>query len=176
MRVIGIDPGSAVTGFGIVDGQAGRFHHVAAGTIRAGRLAAGPNRLLNIYRRLREVIDLYTPEAMSLERSFAAVNIQSAFRLGEARAVAMLAAADRELALFEYTPTEVKIAIAGFGHADKAQVKSMVRRTLGIDGSIELADDAADALALAACHLMRGRLATATRLAGAMRESPGNRG
>ena len=94
---------------------------------------------------------------MSLERSFVAANVQSAFRLGEARAMAMLAAAARGLALFEYTPNQVKLTVAGHGHADKAQVKFMVRRALGVDEEVALADDASDALAIALCHLFCAR-------------------
>jgi crossover junction endodeoxyribonuclease RuvC len=158
MRVLGIDPGSVVTGFGVIDHEGGRMRHVAAGTIRPSARVHGAERLLLVYRGLLGVIDSYAPTMMSLERGFMAVNIQSAFRLGEARAVAMLAAAERGIALHEYTPTEVKMAVAGFGRADKAQVQTMVRRTLGLDPALALADDASDALALAACHLLRCRL------------------
>jgi crossover junction endodeoxyribonuclease RuvC len=96
---------------------------------------------------------------MSLERHFVARNVQSAFRIGEARAMAILAAAERDLPLREYPPNEVKLAVAAFGHADKAQVKYMVRRTLGLDPDDGLPDDAADALALAICDLCRARVA-----------------
>lgn len=166
MRIIGVDPGNAVTGFGIVEGAAGVLSHVAAGTIRAPKGASQPDRLRNIYEHLRAIIGEHAPEVMSLERNFAAVNMQSAFRLGEARAIAMLAAAERGLALYEYTPAQVKMTIAGFGAADKAQVKAMVRRTLGMAPSIALVDDAADALAIATCHLFRARFSTTGRSAG----------
>lgn len=156
MRIIGVDPGNAVTGFGVVERKR-ELRYVAAGTIRSG-LARGPSRLAALYRKLLSVIDEHAPEAMSLERSFVAVNVQSAFTLGEARAIAMLAAAHRGLELFEYTPTDVKLSIAGYGRADKTQVKFMVRRTLGLDGAAELTDDAADALAIALCHLFRARI------------------
>jgi crossover junction endodeoxyribonuclease RuvC len=157
MRVIGIDPGNAATGFAVVENVTGGFRHIVAGTIRAHRNASPSERLRNIYEHLLETVDAYAPAVMSLERNFSAVNIQSAFRLGEARAIAKLAAAQRGLELFEYTPTEVKLTVAGFGTADKTQVKSMVRRTFGIDTAIELSDDAADALAIAACHLFKAR-------------------
>jgi crossover junction endodeoxyribonuclease RuvC len=166
MRIIGIDPGNAVTGFGIVEGGAGAFSHVAAGTIRAPKGASQPNRLHNIYENLLAIICRHAPAVMSLERNFAAVNIQSAFRLGEARAIAMLAAAAHGLELYEYTPTQVKMTIAGFGAADKAQVKAMVRRTLGMAPSIELTDDAADALAIATCHLFQARFSAPRRSTG----------
>lgn len=169
MRVLGVDPGSAVTGYGVVDGQVGAFQHVASGTIRATRLEPGPNRLKKIHDQLLAVIDEYQPDAMSLERSFVGENVQSAFRLGEARAVAMLAAANRALAFFEYAPNQVKLAIAAFGHADKAQIKFMVRRALALDQSLVLANDAADALALAMCHLGQTRLGTLENLMKARR-------
>jgi crossover junction endodeoxyribonuclease RuvC len=157
MRVLGVDPGSVVCGYGVVEGRPGHLEYVASGTIRCGSLATGPARLMRIHNELLAMIDCYAPTVLSLERHFVATNIQSAFRLGEARAMAMLGAAERSLELVEYPPNEVKLAIAGHGHADKAQVKYMVRRTLKLDESIELADDAADALAIAMCHLGRGR-------------------
>src|SRR5580658_2576356 len=156
MRVLGVDPGNAVTGFGIVD-RAGALQYVVAGTIRAGALR-GPVRLAAIYDKLIAVIDAHAPDAVSLERSFVAVNIQSAFKLGEARAMVMLAAAHRGLELFEYTPTDVKLSIAGYGRADKSQVKYMVGRTLEAEAVAGMADDATDALAVALCHLFRMKI------------------
>jgi crossover junction endodeoxyribonuclease RuvC len=158
MRVLGVDPGNAVTGFGIVD-RAGALTYVTAGTIRAGALR-GPARLAAIYEKLLEVIDAHAPDAVSLERSFVAVNIQSAFKLGEARAMVMLAAAHRGLELFEYTPNDVKLSIAGYGHADKRQVKEMVQRTIGAGVPDDLAEDATDALAISLCHLFRAKMPT----------------
>lgn len=162
MRVIGVDPGSAVTGFGVIDGVHGRPEHVAAGTIRARSFERGGVRLLAIYRGLLGLIEQYAPDAMSLERSFAAANIQSAFKLGEARAVAMLAAAERALPLFEYAPAEVKLTVAGHGQANKATVKMMVQRALGDSLDARLGDDASDALAIAMCHLSHARTARPT--------------
>ena len=155
MRILGVDPGSAVCGFGVVD-RGGRY--VTAGTIQCASLEPGPMRLRRIHEGLLAIIDEFSPAALSLERHFVATNVQSAFRLGEARAMAMLAAAQRSLPLFEYPPNEVKLCVAGHGHADKAQVNYMVRKTLKLAEDIELADDAADALAIALCHLGRGRM------------------
>lgn len=155
MRVMGVDPGNVVTGFGVVEGAASNPVHIAAGTIRPPAALRAGARLKSIHDRLLGLIDEHAPGAMSLERSFVAANVQSAFRLGEARAMAMLAAAERGVALFEYTPNDVKLTVAGYGHADKAQIKYMVRRTLAIDDGFALADDAADALAIALCHLYR---------------------
>ena len=154
MRVMGVDPGNAVTGFGVVE-RSPAPSLIAAGTIRPRASERGPVRLATIYGRLLEAIDEHAPEALSLERSFVAINVQSAFRLGEARAMVMLAAAHRGLELFEYTPTDVKLTIAGHGRADKAQVKYMVGRTLEAEAVAGMADDAADALAVALCHLFR---------------------
>ena len=169
MRILGVDPGNAVTGFGVVGGSVTHPAHIAAGTIRPPAGLRGGERLKTIHDRLLEIIDRYSPSAMSLERSFVAANVQSAFRLGEARGVAMLAAAARGLALFEYTPNEVKLTVAGHGHADKAQVKFMVRRALGADEELALADDASDALAIALCHLFCARAAAASAPAAADR-------
>jgi crossover junction endodeoxyribonuclease RuvC len=155
MRILGVDPGSAVCGFGVVARGA---RYVTAGTIQCASLAPGPMRLRRIHEGLLAIIDEFSPAALSLERHFVATNVQSAFRIGEARAMAMLAAAERSLPMFEYPPNEVKLCVAGHGHADKAQVNYMVRKTLKLAEDIELADDAADALALALCHLGRGRV------------------
>ena len=157
MRVLGVDPGSAVTGFGVVEGAPGKFRYISSGTIRTLPREAMPQRLRTIHARLLEIVDEFTPGAVSLERNFVASNVQSAFRIGETRAVAMLAAAERNLPLFEYPPNAVKLAVAAFGHADKEQIAYMVRRTLGIESSVEMASDASDALALAVCHLSRAK-------------------
>ncbi len=160
-RVIGVDPGTAVCGFGVIERGSRGLTYLAAGTIHTVAARGKALRLKSIHERLLEVIDAHAPDAMSLERSFVATNVQSAFRLGEARAMAILAAGQRNLKLFEYAPNEVKLSVAGWGHADKRQVKFMVRRALGIDETLELADDATDALALALCHLTRSRIALA---------------
>jgi len=157
MRVIGVDPGNAVTGFGVVE-KSRAVHYVGAGTVRAANIIPRPQRLAWIYQNLLEALDRYSPDVMSLERSFVAINVQSAFALGEARAAAMLAAAHRGLAVFEYAPTDVKLSVAGYGRADKRQVKEMVRHTLTLDRRCELSDDAADALAIALCHLFQTKM------------------
>jgi crossover junction endodeoxyribonuclease RuvC len=162
-RVIGVDPGTAVCGFGVVERSSRGLSYLTAGTIRTIAAQGKALRLKAIHQRLLDVIDQHAPEAMSLERSFVARNVQSAFRLGEARAMAILAAADRNLKLFEYAPNEVKLSVAAYGHADKRQVNFMVRQALNIDPTLELADDATDALALALCHLTRSRIALASQ-------------
>jgi crossover junction endodeoxyribonuclease RuvC len=156
MRILGVDPGSVVCGFGVVETLGRRY--VTAGAILCGSFEPGPVRLRRIHEGLLAIIDEFSPKVLSLERHFVAANVQSAFRLGEARAMAMLAAAERDLELLEYPPNEVKLCVAGHGHADKAQVKYMVRKALDLDPEDELGDDAADALAIALCHAGRGRM------------------
>jgi crossover junction endodeoxyribonuclease RuvC len=160
MRIIGVDPGNAVTGFGVIE-RATHLRFICAGTIRSNGMKRGPLRLALLYKELLTIVKEYAPHTMSLERSFVATNVQSAFTLGEARAIAMLVAAHRDLELFEYSPTDVKLSIAGYGRADKHQVKQMVRRTLTIDAATEIADDAGDALAIALCHILRSRIPSA---------------
>jgi crossover junction endodeoxyribonuclease RuvC len=164
MRIIGVDPGNAVTGFGVVERLATPVY-IAAGAIRNRGLSRGPRRLAALYEELINVIDRYAPGVMSLERSFVATNVQSAFTLGEARAIAMLAAAHRGIEVFEYTPTDVKLTIAGYGRADKGQVEQMVRRTLIMDEAAALTHDATDALAIALCHAFRASFGNALRAA-----------
>ena len=160
MRVLGVDPGNALTGYGVVErGREPRY--VIAGIIRPKPASRGPMRLAALFANLLKIVDEYAPDVISLERSFVALNIQSAFTLGEARAMAMLAAAHRGLELFEYSPTDVKLSVAGYGRADKRQVKEMVRRALKIDAATALTDDASDALAIALCHVFRYRMARA---------------
>ncbi|HVN64916.1 MAG TPA: crossover junction endodeoxyribonuclease RuvC [Candidatus Binataceae bacterium] len=155
MRILGVDPGSAICGYGIVEQRPGGLRFVAAGTIRSTALSPGPMRLRRIHESLIVLIDRHLPGAIALERHFLAANVHSAFRLGEARAMAMLAAAEREIPLFEYPPNQVKLAVAGHGHAGKTEIARMVRRTLKLEESLELAADATDALAIALCHLER---------------------
>lgn len=163
MRVMGVDPGSAATGFGIVERHASAINHIAAGVIRTDARAIYSNKLLAIYDNLSSLIVEYAPDAMSLEWSFVAHNVQSAFRLGEVRAMALLAAARHRLDLFQYAPAQVKLAVAAHGRASKMQVQFMVRRALGLSDQLVLADDAADALALALCHLSLARFPAAGR-------------
>lgn len=169
MRVIGVDPGSAATGFGVVESSGGRLCQIVAGTIRTNPRIGIARRLQTIYDRLSEVIAEHSPDALSLEKSFVGDNVQSAFRLGEARAMALLAAAHNNIPFFEYAPAQVKLTVAAYGRADKRQVKFMVRRALELDESAELSDDASDALAVALCHLAVARLTGVASAASARR-------
>jgi crossover junction endodeoxyribonuclease RuvC len=170
LRVLGVDPGTIRCGWGIVDCSGPRLSHVASGVLDAGRGELG-GRLLVVARGLADLMEAHRPEAVSLERNFVARNVQSAFRLGEARGVAMAAAAAAGLPIHEYTPMMVKKAVVGYGRAEKAQVQLAVHRLLGLDAVPEA--DAADALAAALCHglsgTFQGRLADAVSLRGITR-------
>ncbi len=154
MRVFGIDPGSERTGYGCVDSDGRRHRLVLCGAVRAGAGATFPDRLSIIYRSLSALIAEHRPECVAIENVFHSVNARSALKLGHARGVAMLAAVEAGLAVFEYTPTEVKRAIVGYGRAEKPQVGQMVKLLLGLD-KVPAPHDASDALAVAICHLHR---------------------
>jgi len=154
LRVLGIDPGGRATGWGLVESRGGVLSCAGCGTIRAQ--GALPERLRSIHARLGEIIARYHPDEAAFEEVFLARNFQSALSLGEARGVALLAAAQAGLPVFEYSAAEVKKAVTGYGRADKAQVQAMVRRLLSLPtdapAAAQPAADAADALAVAICH------------------------
>lgn len=160
-RILGIDPGSRITGFGVIDSDGRRSHHVASGAIRTKGedLTA---RLGVIFREVAAVIEEFRPEQMAVEEVFVSHNPSSALKLGQARGAAICAGVLRELPVAEYTPRAVKLAIVGTGAADKAQVQHMVRMLLGIKAALQA--DSADALAVALCHAHTG--STLMRLPG----------
>ncbi|MBI2359138.1 MAG: crossover junction endodeoxyribonuclease RuvC [Deltaproteobacteria bacterium] len=125
-RILGIDPGTVNTGWGIVDMAGGSLCHVAHGTVSAAQDLGQGSRLSRIYRSLQEIVRSYEPQGVSLEKVFFARNAQSALKLGQARGVALLAAAENRLALHEYTSAEIKLAVVGYGGASKEQVQKMV--------------------------------------------------
>ena len=150
MRVLGIDPGSATTGYGIVESRDGGLRHVENGILSPGSNAPLPRRLLEIFRGVEALIARFRPDAVAIENIFIAKNARSSLLLGHARGVAMLAASAAELPVEEYTPMQVKQAVAGTGRADKSQVQQMVRALLKLPEIA--AEDASDALAVAICH------------------------
>lgn len=156
MRVLGIDPGTVVTGWGLVEERGSKLTHIASGVIRVRGVL--PVRLARIDAELRRLLLQLSPACVSLEKSFVGTNVQTAFRLGEARGVILAAAAQNEIPVHEYSPAEVKVAVAGAGRATKDQIQTMVARLLGID-RVEFTDEA-DAIATAICHLHRARFAT----------------
>jgi crossover junction endodeoxyribonuclease RuvC len=164
VRVLGIDPGTAVTGWGVVEGRPGAFRHLAHGTVVPPPRTTRAAKLACIHAALAAQCAAWRPNALALEKSFVGRNVQSAFRLGEVRGVAMLAAAAAGVAVAEYSPAEVKLAVTGSGRAEKAQVERAIARELALAGV--LAADAADALALALCHLQTFRVRTLLAAAG----------
>lgn len=149
-RVLGIDPGSRVTGYGLVDADGNAYRYVASGVIRT-QAAAFPERLRVIFTDLGSLITEYGPGVIAVEQVFVQKNASAALKLGQARGAALCAGVTRGLTAAEYTPRAVKQALVGTGSADKAQVAAMVARLLDVHTA--MAEDATDALAVALCHV-----------------------
>ena len=156
MRVLGIDPGSRLTGWGVVELAGAGFHHVESGTLTLPTVGGLGGRLAHLHAECGRLIARFVPAAVVLERAFLARNVQSAFRLGEARGAVLAAVAGAGVVLHEYTPAEVKVATVGYGRADKDAMMRGVAMRLGLAEPPR--PDAADALALALCHLHRAPL------------------
>ncbi len=152
MRIFGIDPGSERTGYGCVDTDGRRHRLVDCGAIATVRRDGFPAQLLTIYRRLTALLADHRPECVAIESLFHAVNVRSALKLGHARGVAVLAAVESGFEVAEYTPAQIKLAVVGYGRAEKHQVQEMVRILLGLP-EVPTPHDAADALAVAICHV-----------------------
>ena len=150
MRVLGIDPGSRITGYGIIDKEGNRLIHVDNGAIFTDSQKDFPMRLQRIYRGLTEVIERFRPDAVAVENIFFANNVQSALKLGQARGAAIVAGVNAGLPVFEYTALQVKQAVVGHGRADKQQVQKMLKVLLNLPEVAQ--EDASDALATAVCH------------------------
>lgn len=169
MLALGIDPGTATTGFGLVREQNGAYHLVECGVILTPAHEAMPQRLLLLHARVQALLEAQRPDAVAVEQLFFNKNVRTAIAVGQARGVVLLAAAQAGIPLYEYTPLQVKQAVVGYGRAEKRQVQEMVRILLGLD-SIPQPDDAADAVAVALCHLqsfnLYRKLAEVTQLGG----------
>jgi len=153
MRVLGIDCGGEFTGYGVVEqGSDTKLQIICCGTIRLSTREPLPIRLNRVYERLREVIAEVHPEMVAIEDVFYAVNAKSALKLGQVRGVAMLSASSCDLQVAEYSPLSIKSAVCGYGRAEKSQVQHMVTKLLNLTEPPE-SPDAADALAIAICHL-----------------------
>ena len=150
MRVLGIDPGTATTGFGVVERQKGNNKYIAAGVITTPADEPMVNRLDTIYQEVKQLITEYKPDYMAVELLYFASNVTTAFSVGQARGVVLLAAGQAGLQIAEYTPLQVKQAVTGYGRADKKQIQEMVKVLLKLP-EIPKPDDAADGLAIAIC-------------------------
>lgn len=165
MLVLGIDPGTATTGYGLIRDVDDGPTVVAYGVILTPAGAPMPQRLLTIYRELKQLLALHRPDTAAVEKLFFQRNVSTAMAVGQARGVALLALAEAGLSIGEYNPRDVKQAVAGYGAADKPQMQGMVRAILNL-AEIPKPDDAADALAVAICHLHSARLNSLTQQGG----------
>ncbi len=161
MIILGIDPGTAIAGYGILKSDGDELAVVAYGAITTPSDWQMPRRLQHIYAELTALIRKYQPTDAVVEKLFFSKNVRTALSVGQARGVALLAAAQANVAIHEYTPLEIKQAVVGYGRADKNQIQQMVRMLLQLD-SIPQPDDAADALAIAICHAHSARFANVT--------------
>lgn len=151
MRILGIDPGTAITGFGVIDYDGRSFKFVDAGVIRTPKEQPMNERLSTVYDEIKELLAEFTPDVMSIELLFFARNVTTAMTVGQSRGIVMLAATQAKIPIYEYTPMQVKQAVTGYGKADKKQIQEMVKNLLKLD-QIPKPDDAADGLAIAITH------------------------
>jgi len=152
MIVIGIDPGLAIVGFGVISTKNGTITPISYGCIRTSADKKTPQRLAQIYSEVNSLLEKYNPEVIAVERLFFNTNVTNAMSVSEARGVIFLAAQQKNIPVFEYTPSQVKQAITGSGRADKKQMQEMIKRLLNLD-EIPQPDDAADGLSIALCHI-----------------------
>jgi crossover junction endodeoxyribonuclease RuvC len=150
MRILGIDPGTGVTGYGIIDVEGNRIRHVDNGIIKTRSSEVLPLRLKTIYDNLTSILKEFSPESVAIEQVFMAKNPRAALTLGHARGTAVIAAVNLGMSVHEYSALQVKSAVVGYGHASKQQVQQMVKVLLNLPEVAQ--EDAADALAVAICH------------------------
>ena len=168
MKVFGIDPGSERTGYGCVESDGSRHRLIVCGAITGPALSSFPDKLLAIHTQLAALLEKCRPDCVAIENLFFAVNVRSALKLGHARGVAMLAAVEAGVMVVEYTPAEIKRAVVGYGRAEKHQVQHMVKLLLGLS-TPPAPHDAADALAVAICHVHSRRSSELREAAGVAR-------
>ena len=152
MLTLGIDPGTATTGFGLVIEKKSKLKHVAYGCFKTSSKEKAETRLSIIYKELKKVVKKHKPDAVAIEKIYFGKNVTSAMSVAQARGIILLACAELQLPIAHYSPLEVKLAVTGYGKADKYQVQTMVKKLLSLK-DIPKPDDAADALAIAICHL-----------------------
>lgn len=148
VRIIGIDPGIADTGYGIIETEGSRLKNIAHGSIKTSKDEQMPQRLLQLEQELEQIITLYQPTRFAIEKLFFSRNVTTALIVGQARGIALLVAARHNLSIHELTPLQVKQAVSGYGKADKKQIQNMIKLILNLD-TVPKPDDAADALAIA---------------------------
>jgi crossover junction endodeoxyribonuclease RuvC len=157
VRILGIDPGTVITGYGVIEAEGDKITLLDSDALVTQERSPMGERLSSIYRRLLEVIARYRPDAVAIEQPFMAKNVKSALAVGRAQAIAILAAAEQGIPTFEYTPAQVKQRVANYGASTKEQVQEMVKLQLNL-AEVPQPSDAADALAVALCHLQETHL------------------
>ncbi|MEE9583188.1 MAG: crossover junction endodeoxyribonuclease RuvC [Dehalococcoidales bacterium] len=157
MRILGIDPGTVVVGYGVIDSQADKMTLIDCNALTCRQRSPIGERLSYIYNQLSQVMARYQPDAVAVEQPFVAKNARTALLIGKAQAAAILAAANRGIPTYEYTPAQIKRVVTNYGASSKEQVQEMVRLQLGM-AEIPQPNDAADALAVAICHLRQTHL------------------
>jgi crossover junction endodeoxyribonuclease RuvC len=150
MRILGVDPGSLATGYGLIQIDGPKLLHICHGVIRPSAKMSLAEKLLIIFRELSEIIEQHCPRALAVEKVFVAKNVASALKLCHARGIALMAGAQHQVPVFEYSALQVKSAVVGYGKADKVQVQHMTKVLLKLPAAAQ--QDAADALAVAICH------------------------
>jgi len=165
MRILGVDPGSITTGFGVIDADRGRLTLVEQGSITTARGAELADRLCRIHEQLRIVIARTAPEAVAIEAPFGGANTKSLIQLAHARGVILLAVRSAQLEVYEYSPRSVKSAVVGYGGAEKDQVAKMVRMLIPSTAKLVMSADASDALAVAICHAHTASTAARLKIA-----------
>ncbi len=152
MRILGVDPGTVTMGYGVIESIGDEIALVDCGALSTSARSPIGERLSYFYSRLSEIISRYQPDAVAIEQPFMAKNVKSALAIGRAQAVAILAAANKKIAIYEYTPAAIKQRVANYGASSKEQIQEMVKLQLGLS-EVPQPNDAADALAVAICHL-----------------------
>ena len=158
MRILGIDPGFAITGYSIIDYIGNKFHLIDSGAIKTNAGVSFPVRLEKIYDDLNEIINTHKPDAVSVEELFFNTNTKTAIHVAEARGVILVVAKKSNIDTFEYTPLQIKQAVVGYGRADKVQVQKMVKAILNVEQLPKL-DDITDSMAAAICHAHSSKFA-----------------
>lgn len=156
LKVIGVDPGTNTTGWGIIEKNINQIFYIKSGAINFNNNLKPQEKLRFLYENLKKILEQFRPTALALETVFYSKNVQTTLRLGEARGVIMLCSAERDIKTYEYSPNSVKLSVTGNGHASKEQIEIMVRRLLKIPETIK--GDEADALAIALCHIFTRRI------------------
>lgn len=156
MRILGIDPGFAITGYSIIDYQGNKFKLIDSGAVTTKAEESFPLRLTKIYDDLSMIIDEYKPDAISVEELFFNNNVKTAINVAQARGVVLVVGCQKQIPTYEYTPLQIKQAVAGYGRADKIQVQKMVKAILNVEKLPKL-DDTTDSMAAAICHAHSAR-------------------